>query len=116
MNSARRGDALLNLIGNTPLIPLRFAAENRTIWAKCEFLNPSGSIKDRLAKTVILDAEKRGQLHPESIILECTSGNTVLRSPWSAPLAVIAWPSSCQPGQHRTTQDHRAFRRGVDFV
>lgn len=73
---SRRGDALLNLIGDTPLIPLRFEAENRTIWAKCEFLNPSGSIKDRLAKTVVLDAEKHGQLHADSIILECTSGNT----------------------------------------
>ena len=73
---ARRGDALLALIGDTPLIPLRFEAENRTIWAKCEFLNPSGSIKDRLAKTVVLDAEKNGQLRADSIILECTSGNT----------------------------------------
>ena len=70
------GDALLGLIGNTPLIPLHFAAENRTIWAKCEFLNPSGSVKDRLAKTIVLDAERRGLLHADSIILECTSGNT----------------------------------------
>lgn len=72
----RRGDGLLGLIGNTPTIPLYFAAENRTVWAKCEFLNPSGSIKDRLAKTVVVDAEKQGQLHSDSIILECTSGNT----------------------------------------
>lgn len=72
----RRGDALLGLIGNTPLIPLRFEPEGRTIWAKCEFLNPSGSIKDRLAKTVVVDAEQRGELHANSIILECTSGNT----------------------------------------
>jgi len=46
------------------------------IYAKCEFLNPSGSIKDRLAKCVVLDAEQRGLLKPGSIILECTSGNT----------------------------------------
>ena len=76
LSKPRRGDALLALIGDTPLIPLRFEAENRTIWAKCEFLNPSGSIKDRLAKTVVLDAEKQGHLHADSIILECTSGNT----------------------------------------
>lgn len=75
-NNQRRGDALLHLIGNTPLIPLRFEPENRTIWAKCEFLNPSGSIKDRLAKTIVLDAENNGLLHSDSIILECTSGNT----------------------------------------
>ncbi len=47
-----------------------------TIHAKCEFLNPSGSIKDRLAKCIVLDAEQRGLLKPGSIILECTSGNT----------------------------------------
>jgi cysteine synthase A len=75
-STTRRGDALLGLIGNTPMIPLRFQSENRTIWAKCEFLNPSGSIKDRLAKTVIQDAEKNGLIGPDSIILECTSGNT----------------------------------------
>ena len=72
----RRGDGLLNLIGKTPLIPLFFPDEQRTVWGKCEFLNPSGSIKDRLARTIVLDAEIRGELHSGSIILECTSGNT----------------------------------------
>lgn len=66
----------MNLIGNTPLIPLFFPDEQRTVWGKCEFLNPSGSIKDRLARTIVLDAESRGELHDGSIILECTSGNT----------------------------------------
>jgi cysteine synthase A len=72
----RRGDALLSLIGNTPLVALHFPEEKITLRAKCEFLNPSGSIKDRLAKTVIVDAEQRGLLQEDSIILECTSGNT----------------------------------------
>jgi cysteine synthase A len=67
---------LLSLIGNTPLVPLRFAAEGLTIFAKCEFLNPSGSIKDRLALTVLLDAKRRGLLGPGTTVLECTSGNT----------------------------------------
>lgn len=71
-----RGEAVLSLIGNTPLVPLRFEAEGVVLHAKCEFLNPSGSIKDRLAKCVILDAEERGLLRPGSIILECSSGNT----------------------------------------
>jgi len=71
-----RGDALLEIIGKTPLIPLEFKLEGRTVWAKCEFLNPSGSIKDRLARTIILDAEQRSLITSESIILECTSGNT----------------------------------------
>jgi cysteine synthase A len=71
-----RSEVVLSLIGNTPLVPLRFEAEGLTIHAKCEFLNPSGSIKDRLAKTVLVDARKRGLFKPDSIILECTSGNT----------------------------------------
>jgi cysteine synthase A len=71
-----RADAVLGLIGNTPMAPLRFEPEGLTIFAKCEFLNPSGSVKDRLAKCVLLDAEERGLLRPDSIILECTSGNT----------------------------------------
>jgi len=57
-------------------VPLLFEREGITILAKCEFVNPSGSIKDRLAKCVILDAEDRGLLRPDSIILEVTSGNT----------------------------------------
>lgn len=71
-----RAAAVLSLIGNTPLVPLHFEDEGAVILAKCEFLNPSGSIKDRLARTVLLDAEARGLLRPDSIILECTSGNT----------------------------------------
>ncbi len=70
------GRAVLSLIGGTPLVPLHFGPENVTLLAKCEFLNPSGSIKDRLAKHVLLDAEERGLLRPESVILECSSGNT----------------------------------------
>jgi len=71
-----RAAAVLSLIGNTPLVPLVFQNEGVTIYAKCEFLNPSGSIKDRLAKTVMVDAEQRGLLSADSIILECSSGNT----------------------------------------
>jgi cysteine synthase A len=71
-----RSDALLGLIGNTPLLSLRFEPEGITLLAKAEFLNPGGSIKDRLARCIILDAEKRGILNSDSVILECTSGNT----------------------------------------
>jgi cysteine synthase A len=67
---------LLGLIGRTPLVALRFADEGVTLHAKAEFLNPSGSIKDRLAACILLDARDRGRLRPDSIILECTSGNT----------------------------------------
>src|ERR1044071_4316148 len=71
-----RARAVLSLIGNTPVMPLHFAKEDLTIHAKCEFLNPSGSIKDRFAAAVIMDAERRGLLRADSVILECTSGNT----------------------------------------
>lgn len=67
---------LLALIGNTPLLPLPFAPEGVTIHAKAEFLNPSGSIKDRLALHILTDARARGLLRPGSVVLECTSGNT----------------------------------------
>ena len=76
MSANQRSRAVLSLIGNTPLVRLDFHPEGVAIYAKCEFLNPSGSIKDRLAKCVVLDAEQRGLLKPGSIILECTSGNT----------------------------------------
>jgi len=72
----RRAQAVLSLIGDTPLVPLHFEREGATILAKCEFRNPSGSVKDRFAKTVLVDAEERGELRPDSIILECSSGNT----------------------------------------
>jgi cysteine synthase A len=65
-------DSILTLIGNTPL--LRLKGEN--IFAKAEFLNPGGSIKDRVARAMIEDAERDGRLKPDSIICEPTSGNT----------------------------------------
>ena len=65
-------DNILGLIGNTPLIRLR--GEN--IYAKCEFLNPGGSIKDRVALAMIEGAERDGRLKPGSVIIEPSSGNT----------------------------------------
>jgi cysteine synthase A len=74
--SKQKHSAIGSLIGETPLIALHFEPEGTTIYAKCEFLNPSGSVKDRFAIAVIEDAEKSGLLKPDSIILECSSGNT----------------------------------------
>ena len=74
--TANRATPILARIGNTPLLELHFEAEDVTIFAKAEFLNPSGSIKDRLAQTILVDAHDRGVLQPDSVILECTSGNT----------------------------------------
>jgi cysteine synthase A len=63
---------VLELIGNTPLI--RLNGEN--IFAKAEFLNPGGSIKDRVALAMIEGAERAGRLHADSLLVEPTSGNT----------------------------------------
>ena len=65
-------DNILDLIGRTPLLRLR--GEN--IYAKAEFLNPGGSIKDRVALAMLEGAERDGRLKPDSIIVEPTSGNT----------------------------------------
>ena len=65
-------DNILDLVGNTPLIRLK----GQDIYAKAEFLNPGGSIKDRVALAMLEGAERDGRLHPDSIIVEPTSGNT----------------------------------------
>jgi cysteine synthase A len=65
-------DNILALIGNTPLIRLK----NESVYAKAEFLNPGGSIKDRVALAMLEGAERDGRLKPNSIIVEPTSGNT----------------------------------------
>ncbi|MCR5255267.1 MAG: cysteine synthase A [Acetatifactor sp.] len=71
----------LELIGNTPLVEIsRYAkaaeATEGTILAKLEYLNPAGSVKDRVALAMIEDAEKKGLLKPGATIIEPTSGNT----------------------------------------
>ena len=73
-------EKITDLIGNTPLLKLSNFAEKKeleaTILAKLEYFNPAGSAKDRIAKAMIDDAEARGILKPDSVIIEPTSGNT----------------------------------------
>ncbi|MBQ1410522.1 MAG: cysteine synthase A [Oscillospiraceae bacterium] len=73
-------NAIPDLIGGTPLLKLsRFAKENELgadIYAKLEFFNPAGSVKDRIARAMLDDAEAKGVLKPGSVIIEPTSGNT----------------------------------------
>ena len=68
------------LVGNTPLLELTHLEKqydlNARLLAKLEYLNPAGSVKDRVAKAMLDDAEKRGILQPDSVIIEPTSGNT----------------------------------------
>ncbi len=74
----RAPDGLLAAIGHTPLIRLRRASEATgcTILGKAEFMNPGGSVKDRAAAAMILDAEARGLLRPGGTVVEGTAGNT----------------------------------------
>jgi len=68
----------LDTVGNTPLIKLRKASEltGCNILGKAEFMNPGGSVKDRAAKAIVLDAEAQGLLRPGGVIVEGTAGNT----------------------------------------
>ena len=69
---------ILSAIGNTPLVKLNKVVPEGAaeVWLKCEYLNPAGSIKDRMAHYIIEQAEKAGKLKPGGLIVENTSGNT----------------------------------------
>lgn len=71
-------DSVLDCIGNTPLqrLDLQFNGRHYQIYGKFEFMNPSGSIKDRIAKYMIEEAERKNLLKPGDTIVEATSGNT----------------------------------------
>ena len=78
MDGGKVGHTVLDLVGNTPMVRLnRMAPANGAqIWAKLEFFNPAGSVKDRTALAMVEAAEKNGQLKPGMTIVEPTSGNT----------------------------------------
>ena len=72
---------LLARVGDTPLVRIRGAVDDLIpsgveIWGKCEWFNPGGSVKDRAALSMVLDAERRGVLRPGGAILDASSGNT----------------------------------------
>lgn len=70
-------DSILDTVGRTPVVKLhRIAPEHVTLYAKVESFNPGGSVKDRLALAIVLDAEAKGLLKPGDTIIEATSGNT----------------------------------------
>ena len=73
----RYGD-IVEAIGNTPLVELRRLSPNPAVrlWAKLESHNPTGSVKDRVARALIEDAEEKGAIAPGQVVLEPTSGNT----------------------------------------
>src|SRR5438552_6418440 len=74
----RSSKDVVGAIGNTPLIALKRASQATgcTILGKAEFMNPGQSVKDRPARQMILEAEKRGELKPGGLVVEATAGNT----------------------------------------
>ncbi len=74
----RTAETILDLVGHTPLLRLKALepTDGAEIWAKLEYLNPGGSVKDRAALGIVLDAERRGVLRTGSTIVEATAGNT----------------------------------------
>lgn len=78
MTQMSRSSSVLDCIGTTPMVALARlgAGLPNPLLAKCEFLNPGGSVKDRLAKAIVDDAESRGLLRPGATLIEATAGNT----------------------------------------
>ena len=70
--------SILETIGHTPLVKLNRIGANLdcNIYAKCEFLNPGGSVKDRIGYRMVIEAEKSGRIKPGDTLIEPTSGNT----------------------------------------
>jgi len=105
--SARVARNLLDLVGNTPLVELKRAGAVQ-IYAKLEGQNPTGSIKDRIAKAMIEAAEASGELEPGRELLEPTSGNTGIS------LALVAklkgYPLTCVMPENATEERKRLLR------
>ena len=95
-------EKLTELVGRTPLLDLqRLAAKKNAqaqVVAKVEYFNPGGSVKDRIALNMIEDAEQKGILHPGSVIIEPTSGNTGVGLAWISRVkgyeAIIVMPET----------------------
>uniref|UniRef100_A0A7C3WJH3 Cysteine synthase family protein n=1 Tax=Thermofilum pendens TaxID=2269 RepID=A0A7C3WJH3_THEPE len=77
-------EGVVGLIGCTPLVKLRKVAGGAPIFVKLEYMNPTGSHKDRVALYMIREAERRGLLEPGDLVVEASSGNTALSVAWLA--------------------------------
>ena len=80
MAEKRVYDSILDVVGHTPMVKLNrvTAGLSSEVFAKLEFLNPMGSVKDRIARYMLEKAEREGKLHDGQLIIECSSGNTAI--------------------------------------
>ena len=105
------------LIGKTPLLELTHIEKELNlkarILAKLEYFNPAGSVKDRIAKKMIDDAEAAGQLKPGSVIIEPTSGNTGPRPPPPGGAPGDRTPSPPREGRAGGAPFYESLRRGA---
>lgn len=109
--------SVLDLIGNTPLVPLRRMAAGLPVevLVKCEHLNPGGSVKDRIALAIIDDAEARGVLAPGATLVEATAGNTGVGLAMVA--AVRGYRLVCVMPEKMSVDKRRALRaQGAEVV
>jgi cysteine synthase A len=101
----RRYDSIVDTIGNTPCIRINtLAPQNVTIYVKAEFFNPAASVKDRLAISIIEEAERNGTLKPGQTVVEATSGNTGigLALPITHKMRHVSWLGAGR--NHRAVQ------------
>jgi len=77
-------EGVVGLIGCTPLVKLRKVASGAPVFVKLEYMNPTGSHKDRIALYMIREAEQRGLLRPGGLVVEASSGNTAISVAWLA--------------------------------
>ncbi|MDR3234204.1 MAG: cysteine synthase family protein [Planctomycetaceae bacterium] len=103
---------ILDHVGNTPLIPLKTNGSGAQVFAKAEFLNPSGSVKDRAAKAMLLDGLRSGRLTKDKAVLDATSGNTgIALAMFGAVLGyrvVLCLPSNANKERKRILKAYNA--------
>lgn len=80
----RAEEGVVGLIGRTPLVRLQRIAKKAPVYVKLEYMNPTGSHKDRIALYMIKEAEQRGLLKPGGLVVEASSGNTAISVAWLA--------------------------------
>ncbi|MBT8493635.1 MAG: cysteine synthase family protein, partial [Deltaproteobacteria bacterium] len=112
LHTRQKVESIVDLVGNTPVVRLRSvearAGSGAQIWAKCEFENPSGSVKDRAAREIFLDALEHGRLGGGKRLIDATSGNTgVAYSMIGAALGVpvtLVMPANVSVARKHITQ------------